>query len=290
MLILKITRKTNLYAVIGDPIVHSISPVIQNAAFGILGINSVYFALRVESSMLSHTIDVFKEVNILGFNVTIPHKVAIMKYLDELDCTASTIGAVNTVVNHDGKLIGYNTDGSGALLALRKAGFNPSGKRLLLLGAGGAARAIAFSLSETAEKITILNRTVSKAKSLANDVRRATGASVTYGEFIPSTLIEEVPYADLLVNATSIGMNPKLDETPVDAKLLRPNMVVFDIVYNPPETRFLKEAKEVGAKSINGLMMLVYQGAQAFQIWTGMRAPILVMTKALKTVFRSQIG
>jgi len=281
---LKITSRTGLYGIIGNPISHSLSPVMQNAAFEAAGLDAVYLALHVESSLLRQAIEGFRAINLLGFSVTIPHKVAVMKYLDELDGSAATIGAVNTVVNREGKLIGYNTDGIGALAALREAGVDLQGRRILLLGAGGAARALAFSLAETAERITILNRTVSKAEGLAEDVQKVTGTNVVHGRLDPLTLSVESSSADLLVNATSVGMHPKPDETPIDAKLLRPDMVVFDIVYSPLETRLLREARETGAKCVGGLMMLVHQGAKAFELWTGKKAPIPMMTEALKVV------
>ena len=281
---LKITSRTSLYAIIGNPIEHSLSPVMQNAAFEAVGLDAVYLALRVEPAGLHRAIEGFRAINLSGFNVTIPHKVAIMKYLDELDSSAATIGATNTVVNRNGKLTGYNTDGTGALAALREAGVNLQGRRILLLGAGGAARALAFSFAKTAERITILNRTSSKAESLAEDLRQATGATVVHGKLDPSTLDEEVASTDLLVNATSVGMHPRSEETPVDVRFLRPDMVVFDIVYSPLETRLLREAREVGAKGVDGLAMLVHQGVQAFELWTGKRAPTSTMTKALRAV------
>ncbi|MCJ7631335.1 shikimate dehydrogenase [Candidatus Bathyarchaeota archaeon] len=279
---LKITSKTKLYVLIGDPVEHSLSPVMQNAAFEIMGVDAVYLALRVQTSMLFRVIDCLRVLNISGFNVTIPHKVSIIKCLDEMNEKASAIGAANTVVNRDGKLIGYNTDGTGALAALRDAGVDPSGKRVLLLGAGGAARALAFSLVEVAERVIVLNRTALKAESLVKDVRRSTRREILYGELNSSTLEKEVPDSDLLENATSVGMDPIQDKTPVDAKLLGPNLVVFDIVYGPHETRLLKDAKAAGAKRVNGLGMLAHQGAQAFEIWTGMEAPVATMTGALK--------
>jgi shikimate dehydrogenase len=279
---LKITSRTGFYAIIGNPIKHSLSPVIQNEAFKSTGIDAVYLAFQVESSVLSEAIDGFRAFNIFGFNVTIPHKVAVMKYLDELDESSTTIGATNTVVNREGRLIGYNTDGTGALAALQEAGVDPQGKRILLIGAGGAARALAFSFAGIADRLTILNRTVSKAEDLAKEVRRVTGMPVFCGELDSSTLNEEMAYVDLLVNATSVGMNPQPNETLVDASLLRRDMTVFDIVYSPLQTRLLREAKEAGAKIVDGLAMLVHQGAQAFELWTGKKAPVLAMTKALK--------
>ncbi len=254
----------------------------QNAAFEIMGVDAVYLAMRVQTSTLFRVIDCLRSLNISGFNVTIPHKVSIIKYLDDMNERTLAIGAANTVVIRDGKLIGYNTDGTGALAALRDAGVDPSGKRVLLLGAGGAARALAFSLVEVAERVTVLNRTALKAESLVKDVRRSTRREILYGELNSSTLEKEVPDSDLLVNATSVGMDPIQDKTPVDAKLLGPNLVVFDIVYGLHETRLLKDAKAAGAKRVNGLGMLMHQGAQAFELWTGMEAPVVTMTGALK--------
>ncbi len=277
-----ITSNTKLYILIGDPVEHSLSPVMQNAAFETMGIDAVYLAMCVKNSMLFQVIDCFRALKILGFNVTIPHKVSIIKYLDDMDDKVTTIGAANTVVNRGGKLIGYNTDGTGALAALRDAGVDPSGKRVLILGAGGAARALAFSLAEFAEKVTILNRTILKAESLSKDVRQVTGAEIFYGKLNSSTLEKKLPDSDLLVNATSIGMSPIQDKSPVDAKLLGPNLVVFDIVYSPHETRLLKDARAAGAKCVDGLGMLAHQGAQAFEIWTGMEAPVITMILALK--------
>ncbi|MCJ7771248.1 shikimate dehydrogenase [Candidatus Bathyarchaeota archaeon] len=283
---LEITSRTRLCALIGDPVEHSLSPAMQNAAFREMGVDAVYLAMHVKSEMLAQAVRGFKALNILGFNVTIPHKTKVMKYLDGLDRTATTIGAVNTVVNRDGKLIGYNTDGIGALEALRESGVNPKGRRIILVGAGGAARAIAFTLAEIAQRMVIVNRTVSKARMLARDVQKTTQAQVTYKSLNSATLKNDLLSSDLLVNATSIGMNPRASEAPIDLSLLRTDLDVFDIVYDPVETSLLKGAKEVGAKSVNGLMMLVKQGAQAFELWTGLKGPIPIMTEALNNALK----
>lgn len=251
-----------------------------------MGVDAVYLAMRVDSKMLEHAVRGLKAVNILGFNVTVPHKIEIMRYLDSLDRTATTIGAVNTVVNRDGKLVGYNTDGAGALEALRESGVDPKGKRIILVGAGGAARAIAFTLAGIAQRMVIVNRTVSKARMLAREVQKTTQSPVIYGSLNSSTLKNELLSSDLLVNATSVGMNPRDSETPIDTSLLRTDLDVFDIVYNPVETTLLKGARKVGAKSVSGLTMLVGQGAQAFELWTGLEAPKPTMTAALNNALK----
>jgi len=258
----------------------------QNAAFREMGVNAVYLAMEVEPRMLAQAVRGFKALNILGFNVTIPHKIKIMKYLDSLDSTATTIGAVNTVVNRDGRLVGYNTDGTGALEALRKSGIDPKGRRIVLMGAGGAARAIAFTLAEIAQRMVIVNRTVSRAKMLAREVQKTTQSPVIYRSLNSPILKNELLTSDLLVNATSVGMNPRGSETPIDTSLLRTDLDVFDIVYSPVETTLLKEAMKVGAKSVSGLTMLVSQGAQSFELWTSLKAPTPIMTAALNNALR----
>jgi shikimate dehydrogenase len=261
----------------------------QNAALEATRLDAVYLAFRVASPSLLMALEGFKAIGLSGFNVTIPHKVAVMRHLDDLEEPAATIGAVNTVVNHNGRLVGHNTDGAGALAALRESGVEPSGKRVLLLGSGGAARALAFTMAETAENLTILNRTISKARTLAEDIRRITGTtSVTGGGANPSTLKNAAAQSNMVVNATSIGMNPNARETPIAKELLRPDMVVFDIVYSPLETRLLRDAGQVGAKCVNGLTMLVCQGAQAFKLWTRAEAPVSAMKEALTTVLKAK--
>lgn len=286
---LRATSRTRLYGIIGDPVEHSLSPLMQNAALEAAGLDAVYLAFRVEPSSLHMAIEGFKAMGLSGFNVTIPHKVAVMRHLDHLEESAATIGAANTVVAHNGELIGHNTDGAGALAALRESGVEPSGMRVLLLGSGGAARALAFTLAETAESVTILNRTGSKAQTLAEDIRRVTGAtSVIGGGANPSTLRKAAARSNMVVNATSIEMNQNAGETPIARELLRPDMVVFDIVYSPLETRLLQDARRVEAKCVNGLTMLVWQGALAFKLWTGAEAPVSAMKEAVTTVLRAE--
>ncbi|MEM2972262.1 MAG: shikimate dehydrogenase [Candidatus Bathyarchaeia archaeon] len=279
---MRISGDTKICALIGDPVEHSLSPHIQNAAFRHLNLNFVYVAFRVKKENVEKALQGARALGIKGLNVTMPLKIAVVSHLDELEPDAEKMGAVNTILNKDGQLIGYNTDGLGALEALKAHGQNPTGKNIIILGAGGAARAVAFALCKEAKSTLILNRTVEKAKNLAEELSKTLGKTVRHGRLDYETLAKEMANADILVNATSLGMAPHENETPVDKALLRRNLTVFDLVYNPPETRLLGEAKTVGAKTVDGLFMLVYQGALSFEIWTGKKAPIDVMMKACR--------
>lgn len=284
---MKASSSTKLYAVIGDPIEHSLSPIMHNVAFQRLNLNSVYLAFKVRSQDLEAAIAGMRSLGILGFNVTVPHKVSVMKYLDKVDRQVVEIGAVNTVVNKDGVLMGYNTDGAGALAALREKGVEAKGRKVVLLGAGGAARALAFAIAPLAESFVILNRTESKAKDLASALKRFNTA-VEGKKLSETTLRSELADADILINSMSVGMYPRVDETPVKKKHLRQGMTVFDIVYNPLMTCLLKEAEAVGAHVVGGVKMLVYQGALAFELWTGRKPPVDEMCEAVESVLREK--
>jgi shikimate dehydrogenase len=261
---------------------HTISPAIHNAAFANLGLDYVYVPFPVKPQNLPKAIDGMRALNICGLNVTIPHKVAVIPLLDSLDSLAEQIGAVNTIVNDNGKLKGYNTDALGFLQVLLKNGIEPKGKRIVLLGAGGAARAIAFALADHGAELTILNRKqeLDWAVALAAKVGKACGKEIGALELDSINLKKALARVDVLVNATSVGMFPKIEETPVTADLLRPGLVVYDIVYNPAETKLLREARQVGAQTIGGLDMLIGQGAAAFELWTGQKAPVDIMKQA----------
>jgi shikimate dehydrogenase len=274
-----INGKTRVCAIIGDPVEHSLSPVMHNAAFKELGLNLVYVAFTVTSTELKTAVLGAKSLGLRGLNVTMPHKNAIIHYLDEVDSTAKSIGAVNTVLNNQGKLIGYNTDGSGAMIALQENGVYPEEKKLVLLGAGGAAKAIAYQAAQDVEELVILNRTAEKAKKLA-EALKSFGAKVKAGTLSFEVLKQELPTTDILVNATSAGMHPDVDISPVPSDLLHSDLSVMDIIYNPLETKLLKDAKSAGAKVVSGIEMLLYQGAVAFEIWTNCPAPIEVMREA----------
>jgi shikimate dehydrogenase len=255
---------------IGDPVEHSLSPIIHNAAYKALGLNYAYIALR--TSDIKRTIADIKRQNIRGVSVTTPHKVKIIPYLDRIDDAAKAIGAVNTIVNDNGRLTGYNTDGEAALKVLEEL-TSVGGKKVVLVGSGGAALAIANTLKEKKVNLIILNRTEAKARELAEKV----GAE-DYGGLDKIALVSK---ADILINATTVGMSPNTEETIVPQEFLHPQLTVFDIVYNPKKTRLLREARAKGGNVVYGYKMLLYQAAQQFQLFTGQPAPIKVMESVL---------
>ena len=276
-----ISGKTRVCGVIGDPIENTMSPVMHNAAFKELGLDYLYVPLRVKREELGKAVESVRALNIRGLNVTLPHKVAIISFLDELDPLARKIGAVNTIVNDDGVLTGYNTDATGFLQALLERGVEPKEKKVVILGAGGASRAISFILAERDAYLVILNRLLELdwAEELAQRVSKVFAKEVKALELNEKNLEMVLEGADILINATSVGMSPDVDETPVPARLLKPALIVFDIVYNPIQTRLLKEAEAAGAQTIGGLDMLVWQGAIAFEKWTGRKAPLDLMRR-----------
>ncbi len=275
-----ITGKTKVCGIIGDPIEHTMSPAMHNVAFESLGLDYAYLAFRVRKEALKNAIAGLKALGIAGLNVTIPHKVDIMPLLDKLEPLAGKMGAVNTIVNEDGILTGYNTDAPGFLQALKSNGIEPGGKKIVILGAGGAAKGISFILAEAGASLVVLNRTLSRAEELAAQMARFRHQDLKAMALSEANLAKALGGADVLVNTTSAGMVPEADRTPVPAGLLRAGITVFDIVYNPLETRLLREAKAAGARTINGLDMLVWQGALAFEMWTGQKAPFAVMKQA----------
>lgn len=268
---------------LGWPVEHSRSPQMHNAAFAHLGLDWHYLLLPVAPSDVPDAIRGVRALRFAGVNVTVPHKQAVIPLLDGVRDEAEAIGAVNTIVNQEGCLIGYNTDAAGFLRALRDAGVEPSGCRAVVLGAGGAARAVVYALLSQDAAVTIANRTVARARTLATDI----GAIFDiYPTVVPltanSALARAVAYADLLVNATSLGMAPQVDADPLPAGLdIAADLVVYDLVYNPRETRLLRRARAAGAAALGGLGMLLHQGAVAFELWTGQEAPIAVMRAAL---------
>lgn len=281
-----ISARTRLYALIGDPVDQSLSPAMHNACFRALRLNSVYLALRVAREGLADAIKGARALGVAGFNITHPHKVEAVPLLDELDPTAKLVGAVNTVKNVGGKLVGYNTDGEGALRALEQEIGKLEGKRVLLLGAGGAARAIAFALARAGARLTIANRTPSRAEELVNSIRQALGVEAERVGLRRRELSPQVNQAEVLINATSVGMRPNLGQTLVTANMMHPELVVNDIVYRPLWTRLLREAQRAGARVITGLGMLVHQAALAFEIWTGRKPPIRLMIDAARRELR----
>ncbi len=272
-----ITGATTLCGIVGDPIEHSLSPMMHNVAFETSGLNFVYVPFRLPRGAAEIGARAMRSLGIRGLNVTVPHKVDIMRFLDQVEPSAMRIGAVNTIVSKDGYLCGHNTDAPGFLRGLELHGIEVKDKEVVVLGAGGAARAVAFSLLDRGARLTVLNRNVVKAASLAEDVAVATGARIMHDVLADTALETRLASASLLVNATTGGMHPHWNETPCPRRYLRRDLAVCDIVYNPPQTRLLKDAAASGAVVVNGVEMLVQQGALAFQLWTGTAAPVDVM-------------
>ncbi|MCL2707263.1 MAG: shikimate dehydrogenase [Dehalococcoidia bacterium] len=277
-----INARTKLCGIIGNPVRHTVSPAMHNAAIAHLKINYAYMAFEVSGASIETALSGVRALGITGLNVTIPHKVSVLPLLDELDPLAQNIGAVNTIVNQNGKLKGYNTDASGFAEALRIIGFNAKDKLVVLLGAGGTARAIGFALAQQGAYISLLCRSsgLEQAKLLAQNLDHIAQHTITTLELNDANLRKELSHAKLLVNATSAGMAPNDTETPCPAELLEPGMAVFDVVYTPLNTRLLKEAHAKSCLTVSGLDMLIHQGAQAFKLWTGQDAPIDVMRRA----------
>lgn len=263
----------------------STSPVFQQAAIDALGLDLRYERWPTPPEGLATRVTGLRSPVVLGANVTIPHKEAVMPLLDALDDLVQKIGAVNTVLNDGGRLKGYNTDAEGFLRALRDdAGFSPRGSQAVVAGAGGAARAVVVALAEAgAASVTIVNRTPERAERLLADVRPLSGdtalAALPAGD---ESWAKAASAADLLINCTSLGSAGAERETPVPADVIRPDMLVFDLVYRPAETRLLREARARGARTLGGLPMLIYQGAASFKIWTGRDAPVGVMFDAAR--------
>ena len=284
-----ISGKTKLCGLIGDPVEHTMSPVMHNVAFREMGIDYLYVPFRVRQEELGKAIDGMRALNMRGLNVTIPHKIAVIQFLDKLDPLAEKIGAVNTIANDDGVLTGYNTDASGFLQAVLEKGIEPAGKDVVILGAGGASRAISFILAERGARLVILNRILEFdwANELASSLSQVFNKKVEALVLERENLARVLETTDMLVNATSVGMSPDIEKTPVDANLLKPGLIAFDIIYNPIKTRLLKETEAAGAETIGGLDMLVWQGALAFEEWTGRKAPVKLMKEeAIKLLIK----
>lgn len=280
-----ITGRTRVIGVMADPVAHSMSPPMHNRAFAVRGLDMVYVPLHVKPKDLGAAVEAIRALNLVGVNVTIPHKVAIVPHLDTLSEHARFVGAVNTVVNRDGVLEGHNTDGAGFVRSLRKeAQFEPRGRRLLILGAGGAAQAIAVQLAlEGASELIIANRTFEKAVQLAELVERAGGRAraVAFNELTAQVVAE----CDAVVHTTSWGMAPESDVPPIiPAEMLHADLLVCDIVYTPRETSLLRAARERGCAVLPGVGMLVEQAALAFELWTGVEAPVDAMRETLEQV------
>jgi shikimate dehydrogenase len=275
-----ITGKTGVMGLIGDPVEHSLSAPMHNAAFEHLNLDYVYVPFQVKKAHLKTAIHGARSLGIKGLNVTIPHKTEVLNYLNVLDDAAELIGAVNTIKFDENGTKGYNTDGLGAVKAMEEV-TSIKDKKILIIGAGGASRAISFqTILSGAGRVVIANRTPEKAFLLKDDLREKLDADV--GCIGLDGLKKEIQDADILINTTPIGMYPNINQKPlVTAEMIPERLVVNDIIYNPQETVLLREAGKAGAKTVSGVKMLIYQGIESFKIWTGVTPPVEVFEKAL---------
>ncbi len=282
-----INAQTQLCGLLGNPVEHSLSPAIHNAAFRELDLNFVYIAFPVQD--LEGANDGIRALgHIRGLSVTIPHKVAILPLLDSVETTAQYIGSVNTILKDQGTLVGSNTDASGAIQALRQGGVKLPGKRVVMLGSGGAARAIACGIcvEEKIAHLTILGIDDNERTTLAANLRTKTSIPVEDATLTPETLQSALDHTQLLIHCTPIGMHPKVDQSCVPKNLLHPDLTVMDIVYNPLHTQLLRDAQAAGCHTIPGIEMFLHQAIGQFELWTGQSAPIDVMRNVLTTHFQ----
>ena len=282
-----ISGSTLVYGIIGDPVDHSLSPAIQNAAFRWAGLNAVYLSFPVHGAELRWAIQGLKSLKVRGFNVTTPHKMAVLRYLDKVETEAAEIGSINTVKNEENALTGFNTDGTGALNAMEEAGVRLDGQSVLVLGAGGAGRVIASVLAGRGCSLKLANRTISNAKRLAKTLHNKSDLKPEIIPLSRKALHDAVNQADIILNASSMGMDGK-HNPPIDKEWIRGSHLVFDIVYRPIQTKLLQDAVSTGARTITGLDMLVNQGACSFTLWTGKKAPIDEMRRAIAEKLTSE--
>jgi len=275
------TVNTKLTILLGNPLGHSVSPPMQNCVFEKLGLDYMYMPVEVAPENLETVFKGLAKMNVGGFNVTIPHTIHIMEFLDELHPLAATIGAVNTICIEDGRTIGHNTDGEGFMRSLEEeTGLSCQNKTFFLLGSGGAARAISMTLAyRGAAKIYLCNRTAAKAEALAGEINDKIRPCAEAVPMVNNAQAAALKDSSFLVNCTSIGMHPNDDVMPIDEALIDSHLVVVDIVYNPLTTKLLRTAEAKGCTIAHGLGMLIYQGAAAFKLWTGTEPLIDEMAK-----------
>ncbi|MBF0413529.1 MAG: shikimate dehydrogenase [Desulfamplus sp.] len=288
-MIKQIIQSTKLYCIFGKPVSHSMSPLVHNMLFNEFGIDAVYLAFEIND--IKKGVDSIRTLGIKGASITIPFKEHIFEYLDEIDETALKIGAVNTVINRNGYLVGYNTDCAGAVEPLKEALSENSleGKNVLIIGAGGAARAVAFGVKKEGGNITILNRSKDKGEKLASQVNGKYLSLSEYNEQASANNMDNyLEYIDSIINTTSIGMTPNIAESPVNHELFDKKMTVMDIVYNPLKTKFLKDAELAGCKTIDGLAMFIHQGAAQFELFTGIKPPHKLMRETVLDLLKSK--
>lgn len=288
----EIDAETKIIALIGDPIEHSLTPRIQNAALKRLGVNVRNIAFRVPKGFLNTVVKGFKAAGVLGVMVTIPHKESAFKLADERDEFSQLMGSANLLVFKDGQTIAYSTDGYAASRSLKEAGVDIRGKKIAIVGTGGAGRALAFQFAlEGASELFLFNRTLKRAKKLERELKMKLGfGSVKAFSLAPEFLRSQLCHCDLLVNATSVGMHPNENEAPVPADALHEDLVVFDIVYNPVQTRLLKMAKRIGCQVVDGVPMLVYTNEKALELCLGITVKPDLVELMLRVCYSSLKG
>jgi len=274
---------TRVVGLFGYPVGHSRSPAMQNAAFQARGLDCVYVPFNVHPEQLPEAVEAIRSLGMVGVNLTIPHKQNVIELLDMVNEDARQIGSVNTIVNVGGVLEGYSTDGQGFIRALKEAWKSPEGRKVVVLGAGGTARATVFALIKSGAEVAIANRTISRAEELAEAVyKNFAGLRITAMTLESAAARYSIKNADLVVNCTSVGMFPNVDAQPIPMDYLHPKLFVYDQIYNPWETRLLAAAKRLGCGVANGAGMLVHQGAIAFELWTGQTAPVEAMWETMR--------
>ncbi len=279
----QITGQTKMICLLGSPVSHSKSPLMHNEGFSQLNLDYVYLAFDVTGENLAATVDGLRAMNVRGFNLTMPHKTAACKLCDELSPAAKVIGSINTIVNDNGVLTGHATDGIGFMHAIEETGFDVKNKKMTILGAGGAATAIFVQAAlDGVQEISVFSRRgnfFDRAQQIIQDLKAYSSSKISIFDFDDETILRrEIRESALLVNATSVGMAPNVDASIItDPTMFHTDLFVADIIYNPTETKFLRLARETGCQTQNGLNMLLYQGAEAFKLWTGQDMPVSII-------------
>ena len=272
-----ISGKTRLKGLLGHPISHSLSPKMHNSAFANLGLEYAYLTFDTKEDNLEDVVAAMRALNVKGFNVTMPNKKNILNLLDEVTPEAQMIGSINTVLNENGRLIGYNTDGKGYVRSLVEKGVSIEGKRIVMAGAGGAARSVAIQLAvDGAKEMVILNRSLEKAEDICNVIQKNISTCKTEALQLEENILKEkLKETDIFINSTALGMHPHEDKSVIsNPDMLHHNLIVTDLIYKPSKTKLLQMAEQAGCKVINGLGMMIWQGAEAFKIWTGVDMPV----------------
>ena len=279
---LEFTGEKRICGIIGNPLGHTLSPAMHNAAFEHLGLDYIYLTFEISKSQLGDTLEKLKPNNFRGLNITHPFKLEIIPYLDKIDETAQHIGAVNTVVYDGESLVGYNTDSYGALEALRNSGIEleKHKRKIMIVGAGGAARAVALPLGNLGHDLIIANRTYQNAEELANMLNKINKSNTTNAIKLDN-IEHEINDVEILINCTPLGMKDYTSDCPIPSKLIRNDLIVFDLVYSPKNTPLITAAINAKAKVIYGYEMFIHQGVKAFELWTGVEAPVEVMRKII---------